>query len=132
MQCGIQETMSAFVRALQSGLLMAWRFVTTGVSCVGGGGGSTCTVSVEVAFVSPLSAVTRRTYAPGAERVAVVPAAFGSAKVTLPGPDTWLHTVDGCGPGLTGGAGASPLRPRPPRGGPPQPRPPLQDRLPSV
>src|SRR3990170_4437310 len=127
MQCGIQETMSAFVRALQSGLLMAWRFVTTGVSCVGGGGSSTCTVRVEAAFVSPLSAVTCSTYAPGAEKVAVVTAAFGSAKVTLPGPDTWLHTVDGCGPGLTGGAGASPLRPRPRRGGSPEPGHPVRE-----
>jgi hypothetical protein len=43
--------MSAFVRADQSGLVIVWCFVTTGVSAVDGGGGSTVTVSEDEDFV---------------------------------------------------------------------------------
>ena len=47
----VDETMSAFVRADQSGLVIVWCFVTTGVSAVDGGGGSTVTVSEDEDFV---------------------------------------------------------------------------------
>ena len=58
MQCGIHDVMSAFVRDAQNGSVTVWNRVTTGVSWTGGGGSSTFTVSVDVAFAVPLSAVT--------------------------------------------------------------------------
>ena len=62
---------------------------------------------VEVAFAVPLSAAIWTTYSPGAEKRAVVTGAFGSAKVTVPGPDTWLQATAGAGPGGGGGGGAA-------------------------
>ena len=106
-----------FERALHSGLVMVCRVVTTGESCCSGGGNSTFTVSVDVAVVSPLFAVTRNTYSPVAENVAVVLAARASANETLPGPDTLLHVVFGAGP--AGGDVAAPRCARPARGGVP-------------
>src|SRR5215471_3516583 len=101
---GIQLTMRALVRADHSGLVMVWRFVTTGMSGMDGGGSSTFTVSDDVALVSPLSAVTSKTYSPAAENVAVVTDDLASPNVTLPGPDFLLQRVVAAGPvGLGGG-----------------------------
>src|SRR5262245_45745941 len=120
MQCGIQDVMSIFVRALHNGLVIEWRVVTTGESCFGGGGSSTFTFKSDDAVVSPFSADTRSTYSPVAENVAVVTAAFASANVTFPGPDTLLHLVRGVGP-VGAGAVAPPRPPRPGLGGAPYP-----------
>src|SRR2546427_9546968 len=62
---------------------------------------------VEVAFAVPLSAAIWTTYSPGAENRAVVTSAFGSANVTVPGPDTRLQATAGAGPGGGGGGGAA-------------------------
>ena len=66
---------------------------------------------VEVAFAVPLSAAIWTTYSPGAENRAVVTGAFGSANVTVPGPDTRLQATAGAGittrsgPAIEGGRG---------------------------
>src|SRR2546422_11660683 len=89
---------------------------------------------VEVAFAVPLSAAIWTTYSPGAENRAVVTSAFGSANVTVPGPDTWLHATAGAGPGGSGGGGAAgwggPPRGRCPRGRGPAPGRALRDVFP--
>src|SRR5437867_6537921 len=78
---------------------------------------------VEVAFAVPLSAAIWTTYSPGAENRAVVTGAFGSANVTVPGPDTLLQATAGAGPGGGGGAAGwgGPPRRRCLRGGWPTP-----------
>src|SRR5512134_2877500 len=48
---------------------------------------------------SPSLAVTRSTYTPGAEKVAVVDTAEGSTKVTAPGPRTLVQVVVLSAPG---------------------------------
>ena len=61
MQCGIHAVMSVFVRARHNGLVIVWRVVTTGDSCVSGGGSSTRTAREDDAVVSPFSADMRNT-----------------------------------------------------------------------
>src|SRR6188508_3317311 len=87
-QCGIQCVMIAFIRDDHIGLVIVYGRVTTGTSGVAGGGSSTLTTSVDSACVAPVVATTLSTYSPGAENVAVVTTAPGSANVTAPGPDT--------------------------------------------
>ena len=60
-----------------------------------------------MAFAVPLSAAIWTTYSPGAENRAVVTGAFGSANVTVPGPDTLLQATAGAGPGGGDGGGAA-------------------------
>src|SRR5512140_2572488 len=95
MQWGIQEVMSAFVREAQNGSVTEWNRVITGASWAGGGGTSTFTISEDTALAPPLSAAAWRTYSPGVEKAAVVTAAAGSAKVTVPGPDTLRQAIVG-------------------------------------
>src|SRR6185295_7760183 len=87
---------------------------------------------VEIAFAVPSSAAIWTTYSPGAENRAVVTSAFGSANVTLPGPDTWLQATAGAGPGGGGGAacGGGPPRKRCLRGCGPMPVHPFRYVLP--
>src|SRR5688572_14176233 len=54
----------------------------------------TTTVSPSALF-SPSLPSSRRTYVPGALKVAVVPAELGFTKETVPGPSTLLHVALG-------------------------------------
>ena len=55
--------------------------------------GMTVTLRSSLLVVPPSLAEKRKMYAPGAEKLAVVSTAVALAKVTVPGPLTWLHVV---------------------------------------
>ena len=59
----------------------------------------TTTVSVSVLVSAPSFALSISTYVPALENVAVVASSCENAKVTVPGPLTWLHVEIGSPPG---------------------------------